>query len=177
MRKLRKPVKRTLIALAAIAYISSVIWYTNDVKERTAPVMSEPQVLLLDFDDEVKSTDIIVTNYFFGDGSSGMTTASGYQINDFNINEEGMYTFMDYIVIATANTTRLEWPLFEDYQSHELYEVLTLNFNGKEYKGIVLDVCGACFGIEGESNQRYDVFTTGQVIGKVEGKLIEEDYK
>lgn len=173
-RRLRKPIKRTLIALAAITYVTAVSWYTKDVQARTVPVLIKQQALPLDFNDEHEATDIIVTNYFLGDGSSGTTTASGYQISDFGVNEEGMYTYLDYIIIATANTTRLEWSLFEDYKSHELYEVLTLSFNGKEYKGIVLDVCGACFGIEGESNQRYDIFTTGPVIGKVDGKLFEK---
>ena len=175
MRKLRKPIKYALIGVVALTYISTVGWYNVDIKERRSePLIIQPQALILDLEDIEKSTDIIVTNYYLGDGSSGTTTASGYQIRDFGVNEEGMYTLMGYIVIATANTTRLERPLFDDYQSHELYEVLTLKFNEKTYKGIVLDVCGACYGVEGEDNQRYDVFTTDGVIGKVEGKLIED---
>ena len=177
MRKLKKPIKQALIALGVISLAAYCTWYTNDIEIRSTEVKTsyEPRLLMLDLEDEIPSTDIIITNYYLGDGSSGTTTVSGYQISDFGVNDEGMYTLMDFIVIATANTTRLERPLNEGYKSHELYEVLKLRFNGKEYTGIVLDVCGSCFGVEGEDLQRYDVFTTGGVIGKVQGKLYEEE--
>lgn len=117
--------------------------------------------------------NILVTNYWVGDGSSGLTTASGLTTKDFDVNSDGMYTYQDKVVLATANTTRLGKPLKEGYRSHELYDELELTFNGKGYDAIVLDVCGACFGTSNEDRQRYDVFTTSNILGKQEGILHE----
>jgi hypothetical protein len=121
----------------------------------------------------IDTTDIIITNYYHGDGSSGTVTASGKKISDFEVNEQGYYTYEGYVVIATANTTRLKWELQDGYRTHELYEIFTIEIDGQHYQSIVLDVCGSCFGVKGESAQRYDIFTVGNVIGKVEGKLHE----
>ena len=111
------------------------------------------------------ATDILVTNYWDGDGSSGDTTASGLTIKDFEVNKEGMYTYDNKIVVATSNLERLNRPIYKGY--------ITLTFNDKSYEAVVLDVCGSCFGVLGETKQRYDVFTTGNVIGKVVGVLHE----
>lgn len=83
-----------------------------------------------------------------------------------------MYTYQDKVVLATANTTRYKSNLYDGYQSHELYEVLTIEVNNNQYEAIVLDVCGACYGVQGEQYQRYDIFTTGPVIGLQKGKII-----
>lgn len=117
--------------------------------------------------------DILVTNYWNGDGSSGNTTASGLSTTDFKLNSEGMYTYNGRIVVATANTTRIKRPLKDGFKSHELFDALELSFNGKGYDAVVLDVCGACFGVKNEDIQRYDIFTKGNVIGKKEGILHE----
>lgn len=114
---------------------------------------------------------MLFTNYYTSDGSSGNKTASGLTTNDFKVNEDGFYTYQDKVVLATANTTRLNWSLYKGYKSHELYEELEFELNDKTYKGIVLDVCGACFGINNESEQRYDIFTTHDVIGKKTGVI------
>lgn len=116
---------------------------------------------------------VLFTNYYQGDGSSGTTTASGLTTSDFDINDKGFYTYQGKVVLATANTTRLNWGLNPGYESHELYEVITTEVNGQTYEAIVLDVCGACYGVEGETLQRYDIFTKGNVIGKVKGVVYE----
>lgn len=118
-------------------------------------------------------TDVLVTNYWPGDGSSGTTTASGLSIEDFEVNEEGMYTFENQVVVATANTDRFLNNLNQDYSTNSLFDELAFTFNGKTYQGIVLDVCGACYGVANESKQRYDIFTVENVIGKVEAILHE----
>lgn len=116
--------------------------------------------------------EVLFTNYFYGDGSSGKTTASGLKTADFKV-VDGMYTYQDKVVLATANTTRYKRNLKDGYRSHELYEELTIEVNNKQYQAIVLDVCGACYGVQGEQYQRYDIFTVGSVIGLQKGKINE----
>ncbi len=77
------------------------------------------------------------------------------------------------MVLATANSTRLKRDLKEGYKSHELYETIVFELDSKIYEGIVLDVCGSCFYTEGETLQRYDIFTIGSVIGKKKGLIYE----
>ena len=125
-------------------------------------------------DNEWTARDVIFTNYYQNDSTgSGDITASGKKIKDFEINEDGFYTYEGKVVVATANTTRLKRNLYKGYKSHELYDELTFELNGKRYKGIVLDVCGACYGVSHENIQRYDIFTTKSIIGKTTGLLYE----
>ncbi len=116
--------------------------------------------------------DALFSNYFIGDGSSSEITASGYKISDFDVNELGWYTFQNKVVVATANTTRLSKYLYGGYRSHELFEKIHLIIEDVVYPAIVLDVCGACYGISNETKQRYDIFTTGPTIGLIAGYVI-----
>lgn len=118
-----------------------------------------------------QSQDILITNYYTGDGSSLDITASGLSSKDFAINDKGYYTYDNKVVIATANTSRLARPLKEGYNTYELYTTLTIEINGVTYDAIILDVCGACYGVAGEQLQRYDVYTTHDVLGKSKGKI------
>lgn len=123
----------------------------------------------------VKNTAVILTNYYANDGSSGTTTASGLSINDFQIHPTlKAYTYNNRIVVATSNMTRLQRPLNAGYRTFELYDEFILEIQGIDYPAVVLDVCGACYGVKGESKQRIDVFTTGSVFGKINGTLKEK---
>ena len=118
------------------------------------------------------STEVIFTNYYVGDGSnSADITASGLTSKDFEVNEDGMYTYQNKVVLATANIERLPRELSNSYNSHLLYTEIDFVIDDKQYLGIVLDVCGACYGVQGEDKQRYDVFTTKNVIGKSLGSI------
>lgn len=119
---------------------------------------------------EVRKREIILTNYMVGDSST--ITASGLTVYDF-YEEDGFYKYKGYDVLATANTTRWNKSLKKGFTSHELYDIISYEFNGTIRQGIVLDVCGACHGVRGESLQRYDVFTTRSVIGKRISNIIE----
>lgn len=117
-------------------------------------------------------TNVIFTNYYVGDGSnSADITASGLTSKDFEVNAEGFYTYEGKVVIATANTTRWDRELFPGYDSHELYEELEIEVDGQIHEAVVLDLCGACQGLPGEDKQRYDIFTTKNVIGKSLGSI------
>lgn len=180
--RLKKSVKYSLIAILTIGLVTHYTWYTNDLSVRREeysrllhPVVEvealETNPLKIE---QVSTTDVYFTNYHLGDGSSGTTTASGLQIKDFEVNEDAMYTYDGKVVVATANMTRLPRGMAEGYRSHELYEEFSIRLNDKDYQAIVLDVCGSCFYTEGEFLQRYDIFTTKNVIGKVIGQVILE---
>ena len=117
--------------------------------------------------------DVIFSNYGTWDSHSGNKTASGLTINEFEVNEDGMYTYQNKVVLATANIDRLPRKLLNSYNSHLLYEEIDFVIDDKQYSGIVLDVCGACYGVQGEDKQRYDIFTTSNVIGLKEGFIYE----
>lgn len=179
-RRLKPWVKYSLIIIAVLILGFYYTWYKNDLSVRREeyqkllyPVL---EVKALDLENESpvieKTTDVYFTNYHLGDGSSGITTASGLQIKDFEVNEYNMYTYDGKVVVATANMTRLPRGLVEGYQSHNLYEEFTIRLNDKEYEAIVLDVCGACYGMFDEQLQRYDIFTTKNWIGKAIGQVV-----
>ncbi len=182
-RKFKKEVKYSFFTIITILFLCYYAWYVNDLKARRE-LFNELVINTQAYDSslnespnclakgEINTIDVYFTNYHYGDGSSGTTTASGLQIKDFEVNEEGMYTYKGKVVIATANMTRLERGIYEGYQSHELYEEFTIQLNNKEYQAIVLDVCGACYYMEGEFLQRYDIFVTKNVIGKEIGQVI-----
>lgn len=180
-RVLRKEVKFALVSFLVLAMLVHYSWYTNDLSIRRDeyskllnPIVEVEAKGVTNRDslDKLKITDVYFTNYHLGDGSSGTTTASGLRILDFDINDDGMYTYDGKVVVATANMTRLQRGINEGYKSHELYEEFTIRLNDKEYQAIVLDVCGACYGMFDEFLQRYDIFTTKNVIGKVIGQVI-----
>ena len=182
-RKFKKEVKIFFYAIMTVLFLCYYVWYISDLKARRelfdsvvintqAYESSENELVECSIQDEFSTTDVYFTNYHYGDGSSGDTTASGLQIKDFEINEEGIYTYGGKVVVATANMTRLPRGIAEGYRSHELYEEFVIRFNDKEYQAIVLDVCGSCFYTEGEFLQRYDIFATKNVIGKVIGQVL-----
>lgn len=182
-RRFKKEVKISFYAIITVLFLCYYAWYISDLKSRRElfdPVVintqayqskdNEPVECVVK--DDLEITDVYFTNYHYGDGSSGDTTASGLQIKDFEVNEENMYTFNGRVVVATANMFRLPRGIVEGYNSHELFEEFTIRLNDKEYPAIVLDVCGACYGMFDEYLQRYDIFATKNVIGKVIGQVL-----
>lgn len=179
-KRLRKEVKLVGFILIALFLIIHYAWYIEDLSIRREEYsrLFRPVVEVNAKEvRQIKTIDVYFTNYHLGDGSSGTTTASGLQIKDFEVNDEGMYTYDGKVVVATANMTRLPRGIAEGYQSHNLYEEFTIRLMNKEYTAIVLDVCGACYFMEGEFLQRYDIFVTSNVIGKVIGQVIIGDVK
>lgn len=112
-------------------------------------------------------------------------TASGYCTKHFDIHKEGFYTFNNKVVIATANKncTKSKTGVCANYNSlpkgyheYDLYDELDIYFNNKEYKAIVLDICGACYWEE--EYQRYDIFVSNKtnIIDTLGTVLIKEKY-
>lgn len=182
-RRFKKEVKISFYVIITALFLCYYAWYISDLKARRelfesvvintqAYESSGNELVECSIQDEYSTTDVYFTNYHYGDGSSGDTTASGLQIKDFDVNEEGIYTYDGKVVVATANMTRFPRGIAEGYRSHELYEEFVIRLNDKEYPAIVLDVCGACYGMFDEFLQRYDIFATKNVIGKVTGQVL-----
>ncbi|MDE8104769.1 hypothetical protein PT078_07535 [Erysipelothrix rhusiopathiae] len=121
---------------------------------------------------EVSSVRVYITEYGTWDGESTNNTASGLAIEDFTVSD-GIYQYQGKDVLATANSTRWSERLKDGFKSYDLYETVSYELNGVLRTGIVLDVCGACHGVDGEELQRIDVFTEKPIIGKKEGKVYE----
>jgi len=172
-RKLRKEIKWLLTGLVlsqsityAINAYNSHLQSDREILEQFVHEHKADQQLAFKTNE---TREVLVTNYYFGDGSSGKTTASGYSIKDFEV-KDGMYTWNGMIVLATAHETLGN--VKEGFITHELYEELTITFNDTTYQGIILDKCGTCtWGNDFEELQRVDVFTTGELIGKVKGVI------
>lgn len=122
------------------------------------------------------------TNYYVNDGyGSTVTTSSGLTTDKFKINEKGWYTYNGKVVIATATNLCLEittgacGKYNERKDTHhyfDLFDIVTITFDGIEYKAIVLDSCGACNW--DTELQRIDIFVSGieYSFGKTKGTVM-----
>jgi len=96
-----------------------------------------------------------MTSYYPEEGET--MTASGLGINNFEINNNGWFTYDNKLVIATAST-RLG---YTNMRTYNLYDELIININGIDYDAIVLDVCGAC-----QKDNRIDLFASSVIYAK-----------
>lgn len=125
---------------------------------------------------------VLFTSYYPNDsyGSNAMTS-SGLTIDDFDVNEQGWFTYKGYVVVATATELCLNVKsgpcgrFNEPKDTHhyfKLFDTLQINVGGKSYKAIVLDSCGACNW--DEDLQRVDVFVRDNkyVIPSKKGSII-----
>lgn len=143
------------------------------------PVTEEPEIPV-----ERMERDVYIVNYHPNDSTgSGRTTASGYTIYDFETSPEGFYRFNGLLVgaIPVGEVLYLEdtgevYYLYEGYKYYKLGDTLHIEF---EYQGtfyseemVLLDVCGACYGMAHESKQRIDLFTAYPTVGKRDAKEI-----
>ncbi|MBO5376234.1 MAG: hypothetical protein J6A52_05215 [Bacilli bacterium] len=91
-----------------------------------------------------------LTSYYPGDEcASGHCTGSGLCTDDFQVNKYGWYTYKGKIVLAAATTyLQNKFGVKENKLYFKYYDEVTLTIDGKEYKGIILDTCGACYKAE-----------------------------
>lgn len=104
-----------------------------------------------------------MTYYYPGDEtSSGSTTASGKSADDFQLNNNGWYTYKSKLVVATASKRLLSWDSYRNstQPTYNLYDELVLTINGIDYDAIVLDVCGACM-----KDSKIDLFVKNKASG------------
>lgn len=121
---------------------------------------------------------IRLTYYYSGDGTgSGQCTSSGRCIYHFETNNLGWYTYNGYIVLAAATYRCLNaqsgscgnhTTIPKGYNIHRLFDTVYFTNNNILYEGIILDSCGACmYNINGETTQRYDIFTRNPALFSV----------
>lgn len=104
-----------------------------------------------------------MTYYYPGDETdSGSTTASSKTTNDFQLNNNGWYTYKGKLVVATASKRLLSWDSYRNstQPTYNLYDELVLTINGIDYDAIVLDVCGACM-----KDSKIDLFVKNKASG------------
>lgn len=116
------------------------------------------------------------TYYYPGDATgSGGCTGSGKCIDSFTTDENGWYYYETngekYLVVAAAlnickNSTNhcginvVKHGIAQNIKYYNYFDTLNLNINGKTYKAMVLDACGACmWGRQDERGQElFDIY-------------------
>lgn len=95
-----------------------------------------------------------------------------YNSGDFEINEDGMYTFEGKVVLAVGHSSVA--PLKDGFTEYEPFEEIEFKLNGKHYIGIALDRCGVCtYGNSQEDYQRLDIYTVKDLGLRSEGIVYE----
>lgn len=110
---------------------------------------------------------IIITNYqtrltsfYANDGyGTGSCTGSGLCESDFQVNENGWYTYQGKLVLATATPYLLNYGynLSNNVETYRYYDELQIVIDGINYDAIVLDSCGACM-----VDNRIDLFVSNR---------------
>lgn len=124
------------------------------------------------------------TYYYPGDATgSGGCTGSGKCIDSFTTDENGWYYYETngekYLVIAAAlNTCRnstnhcginvSKHGIAQNIKYYNYFDVLDLKINGKTYKAMVLDACGACMWKrqDDRGQELFDIYVTGSSATK-----------
>ena len=125
----------------------------DDIEEESESIESTPE--------EFREIWDYRMTYFYPEDpmGTGYDTASGLRAphkddygnyipgdGDFEINENGWFTYQGKLVIATASERIANWEEFRDsnpVRVFNLYDELIIEINGVKYDGIVLDICGA----------------------------------
>lgn len=82
-----------------------------------------------------------MTSYYPSETSD--CTGSGLCSWDFQVNENGWYTYQEKLVIATATDYLINrFGLGSGVHTYRYYDELVLNIDGIDYPAIVLDSCG-----------------------------------
>lgn len=112
---------------------------------------------------EIATDTNVVTSYTtrmtsYYPGESGDTTGSGLGINDFQINDNGWFTYNGKLVVATATEYLLKYGfnLADGVHTYKYYDEIVLNIDGIDYQAIVLDSCGSSM-----TTDRVDLFVSG----------------
>ena len=99
-----------------------------------------------------------MTSFWANDGyGTGNCTGSGLCSWDFQVNENGWYTYDGKLVIATATTylANQGWYVADGVHLYRYGDEVTLVIDGVEYDAIVKDSCGNCM-----KTDRVDLFVS-----------------
>ena len=126
---------------------------SSHMLDKYVPKKVEEAVVKVEKKDEV--TKYRLTSFYPNDElRTGDCTGSGFCSWDFGINEKGWYTYKGKLVIAAATTyLQKKFGTKEGRTYFKYYDEIDITIDGKVYKGIILDTCGACY-----KDQRIDLF-------------------
>lgn len=120
----------------------------------------------------MKTYETRLTSYYLGDNTETTTkTGSGLDIYDFEINNNGWYTYQGKLVIATATNYLIKYGfvLGENIKTYKYYDELILNIDGIDYQAIVLDSCGSSM-----TTGRIDLFVSNKESVKDTKIIVKE---
>ena len=100
-----------------------------------------------------------LTSYYENDDcNSTPCTGVGLCDKDFQTNEHGWYTYNGKLVLAAATTyLQKQFGVKENKIYFKYGDEVTLTIDGKQYEGIILDTCGACY-----KSERIDLFVSNK---------------
>lgn len=103
------------------------------------PVKAEIEGYTVTYEYETRLTSYYPTR-------ANIETGCGLKYNNFDVNENGWFTYDGRLVIATATDYLLNygWKLADGVRTYEYYQELILNIDGVDYLAVVLDSCGLC---------------------------------
>ena len=120
----------------------TIIKNKNTIKDTTNDVIEEPQIVELPNNYQTR-----LTSFYANDGyGTGSCTGTGLCESDFQVNENGWYTYQGKLVLATATPylANQGWHIADGVHLYKYYDEIILNIDGVDYEGIVVDSCGNC---------------------------------
>lgn len=103
------------------------------------PVKAEIEGYTVTYEYETRLTSYYPTR-------ANSETGCGLTFNNFDVNENGWFTYNGRLVVATATDYLLNygWKLGEGVRTYEYYQELILEIDKVDYLAVVLDSCGLC---------------------------------
>lgn len=128
------------------------------------PVKAEIENYTVTYEYETRLTSYYPTR-------ANTTTGCGLEFYNFDVNENGWFTYDGRLVIATATDYLLNygWKLADGVRTYEYYQELILNIDGVDYLAVVLDSCGLCM-----TTGRIDLFVVNKSAIKDTTIIVKE---
>ena len=101
-----------------------------------------------------------LTSFYANDGyGTGSCTGTGLCENDFQVNENGWYTYQGKLVLATATPYLLNYGygLADGIMTYNYYDEVTVIIDDISYQAIIVDSCGVCM-----VDNRIDLFVSNR---------------
>lgn len=153
----------TILWLCCVIVLVVMLFKTiikQDIKDTINEVEEQPIEETIIEEQTINNYQTRLTSFYANDGyGTGSCTGTGLCENDFQINENGWYTYQGKLVLATATPYLLNYgySLGNGIETYRYYDELTLNIDGISYQAIVLDSCGACM-----VDNRIDLFVSNR---------------
>lgn len=140
--------------------LPSEIVINEEKQEETKEVIEKPKEYI----------SYRLTSFWANDDyDTSSCTGSGLCEEDFDINNNGWYTYNGKLVLAAATYECLyshsgacnNWNIMKEGKIYyNYYDEIEIIIDGNTYGGIILDSCGVCMHIDYE--QRLDLFISGK---------------